>query len=318
MDSILKDYIRPYDPIRDKNLKEFSHSRIECYTNCAYQFKLKYIDEKTTSDTTIALTCGSLAHKVLELKGLMLKEDKPIDYEYLMDILENGYPEESIIGRKEIQKRFWEEYATADTEGNTYAEKFKTFEKILHTEMEDSDWVPWLFEQEFHFVYKDRIHIKGFIDRVDKCGDELRVVDYKTSKKVFDEAKNKTAQQMAIYNMALLCMYGQMASKSIYRFIFIDKEQSALSDGWEGRIIKKLDKIFDQIDECEESGIYAPHPSPLCHFCQYCVTNSKATKYKNECQYYMKWTRSNKDFSVNKEWNPNVKDEPKRKLKFDF
>ena len=183
--------------------------------------------------------------------------------------------------------------------------------------MEDSDWQPWLFEQEFHFVYKDRVHIKGFIDRIDKHDDKLRVIDYKTSKKIYDETKNKTAQQMAIYNMALLCMFDKVATENLYRFIFIDAEQYALSSGWENRICKKLDKILDQIDECQSSGIYAPHPTPLCHFCSYCITNSEATKYKNECQYYMKWTRSNKDFSVNKEWNPEL-EKTVKKILFDF
>ena len=102
----LLDYIRPYDEKTDKELPEYSHSRLECYQNCPYQFKLKYVEGKATIDTTIALSCGSICHKVLELKGLMLKEGKPIDYKYLIDVLDKGYPEENIIGLKDIKKKF--------------------------------------------------------------------------------------------------------------------------------------------------------------------------------------------------------------------
>lgn len=303
----LLDYIRPYNPVKDAGLPEYSHSRLECYCNCPYQFKIKYIEGKTTVDTTIALSCGSICHKVLELKGQMLKEGKPVDYDYLMEILNEGYPDEKIIGLTDIKKKFWEDFSVADSEGHTYQDKFTTFEQILKTEMEDSDWQPYEFEKEFHFVYKDRIHIKGFIDRIDKCGDEYRLIDYKTSKKVFDEAKNKTAQQFCLYEMAMLLMYGKLASDNIYRFIFLNQEQHALSKGWEGRIIRRLDKTLDAIDDNIASGLFIPKPSPLCYWC-YLSVNPTAKQYRGECDYRSNWTPTNKDFSVNKEWNPELTD----------
>lgn len=306
----LLDYIRPYDPVKDKDLPEYSHSRIECYLNCPYQFKLKYVDEKSVADTTLALACGSICHKVLELKGINLKlnPNEPIRYDILLNILEEGCDDDEhyLIGRQEIKKKYWEEYNTKDSENRTYNDKFETFIRILKTEMEDSDWQPFAFEKEFHFVYKNRIHIKGFIDRIDRRGNELRVVDYKTSKKVYDEAKNKTSQQFALYNMALLIMYGQLAADNLYRFIFLDAEQHALSKGWEERIIRKLDKTLDQIDENQVSGIYPPKATPLCYYCSFCRNNPQATIYKNECDYYSLWTPTNRTFEKNKEFNPEL------------
>lgn len=297
----------------DKDLPVFSHSKLETYINCPYQYNLKYEQKKTTTDTTIALQCGSLAHKCLELKGQMIQSEQPINYMYLFNILDKGYPEEKIAGKKEIMQLYWDSFNEKDSENRTYTDKFNIFENVLKTEMNDMDgWEPYLFEHEFEFVYKNRIKIMGFIDRIDKKGDEYRLIDYKTSKKVYDDSKLRTSPQFAIYNFALWNEFGVLASDNIYRFIFIDDEQHALSKGWLKRYIDKLDKTLNQLNENKLKDIYPPHPTPLCHFCQFCMTNPDATIYKHECPYYMKWTRNNKDFSVNKEWNPEIVNKPKR------
>ena len=306
----LLEYIRPVTD-EDKDLPEYSHSRLECFENCPYQFNLKYNQNKTTTDTTLALQLGSLFHKILELKGLMLKEGKPVDYKYLIDSLDKGVEDNghTLIGVAGLRTRYMEDWFTADTEGHDYSYKQQTFERILQTEMQDDDWEPIEFEKHFSFVYKNKIRIHGFIDRIDKRVNEngeteYRIVDYKTNKKPFDESKVKTSQQFSLYNMAMLLEYGQLASECMYRFICIDERQYALSDGWAKRFTTKFDKVLDQIDEGYESKVWFPHPSPLCHFCQYCITNPEATTYKRECDYYMKWTRQNKDFSVNKKFDP--------------
>ena len=48
---------------------KFSHSRVECFKNCPYQFKLRYIDELETLDDYEAsdpLTVGTALHRGIE------------------------------------------------------------------------------------------------------------------------------------------------------------------------------------------------------------------------------------------------------------
>ena len=48
---------------------KFSHSRVECFKNCPYQFKLRYIDEIETLDDYEAnnpLTVGTALHTGIE------------------------------------------------------------------------------------------------------------------------------------------------------------------------------------------------------------------------------------------------------------
>ena len=50
----------------------YSHSRLSCYENCPFQYKLKYVDRvKSTLGTTIEAFVGSMVHDALEwLYGL--------------------------------------------------------------------------------------------------------------------------------------------------------------------------------------------------------------------------------------------------------
>ena len=325
--NILLDHIRKYDSNKDKNLPEFSHSRLECLDHCAYQYNLKYNENKTTSDTTLALQLGSICHLALEHKGLMIQQGK-VDYDTLEKLLiEGGESDDGhghtvkVTGIAELKKTYWDSWSVPDTEGHDCIYKLDIFMKILHTEMEEDDgWIPFKFEEPFRYVYKDKAVLLGFIDRIDyrdiNGEREYRLVDYKTSKKIFPDNKLPTSQQFAIYEAALLLEYGKTAVKNMYRFICIDDKQYALTNGWEKRFIAHLDKLFDKLDNYKKTNLYPPSPSPLCHFCSYCITNKDATTYKNECPYYMKWTRENKDFSVNQEWNPTV--QTRKPIAFDW
>ena len=319
-EELLKDYVRP---VREEDrgvLPVFSYSKMEVYKNCPYQYDLKYNQKKFTDDTSIALELGSLLHYVLEQKGKMLTQktgsifDYPVvDYEWLDKIMLNGVTEtdektkEHLLGINDLKKKYFETWYEKDNaSGMTYEDKMQVFDKVLHNEMEwsceNEFWRPYLFEYEFEFVWHDRAIIKGFIDRIDKKDEEYQTIDYKTSKKVYDSSKLATSLQFGIYALAILNDFGVLPSQSKYRFILLDETQSALTKGWEKRLIKALDNIFDKIDADEKAGVYKPSPSPLCHWCNFCSHNPDATDYKFDCEYYSLWTPDNKTFSVNRQF----------------
>jgi hypothetical protein len=194
----------------------------------------------------------------------------------------------------------------------TYEDKMQVFDKVLHKEMEEDDngWKPYLFEHPFEFVWNDRVILKGFIDRVDRRGDDFRTLDYKTSKKVYNSSQLATSLQFGIYTLAILNEFGVLPEESIYRFILLDETQKALTKGWEKRLIKALNGVFDKIDTDNQSGIWVPKPTPLCHWCNFCSHNPDAKEYKYDCEYYSLWEPNNKTFAVNKQFNPDeVKDD---------
>ena len=309
----------------DKNLPVFSYSKMEVFKNCPLQYRYKYIEKKYSQDTSIALELGSLCHYVLEQKGKMIVSGETVDYEKLNDILMNGVTEtdektkEKLLGVNQLKRKYFEVWHEADNaSGASYDEKIKLFDKVLHEEMEDTDWKPTYFEKPFEFVWDNKVVLKGFIDRIDTKDGQYRTVDYKTSKKVYEQSKLATSLQFGVYALAILNEFGVLPIESEYRFILIDDKQYALTKGWENRLIKAMDKVFGDIEASEKKSVFVPKPSPLCHWCNFCQTNPEATIYRNECEYFSKWTPTQKTFEVNKKWNAleNINTAPKRKLVF--
>lgn len=309
----------------DKNLPVFSYSKMEVFKNCPLQYRYKYIEKKYSQDTSIALELGSLCHYVLEQKGKMIVSGETVDYEKLNDILMNGVTEtdektkEELLGVNQLKRKYFEVWHEADNaSGASYDEKIKLFDKVLHDEMEETDWKPTYFEKPFEFVWDNKVILKGFIDRIDTKDGQYRTVDYKTSKKVYEQSKLATSLQFGVYALAILNEFGVLPIESEYRFILIDDKQYALTKGWESRLIKAMDKVFGDIEASEKKSVFVPKPSPLCHWCNFCQTNPEATIYRNECEYFSKWTPTQKTFEVNKKWNAleNINTAPKRKLVF--
>ena len=309
----------------DKDLPVFSYSKMEVFKNCPLQYRYKYIEKKYSQDTSIALELGSLCHYVLEQKGKMIVSGETVDYEKLNDILMNGVTEtdektkEKLLGVNQLKRKYFEVWHEADNaSGASYDEKIKLFDKVLHNEMEETDWKPTYFEKPFEFVWDNKVILKGFIDRIDTKDGQYRTVDYKTSKKVYEQSKLATSLQFGVYALAILNEFGVLPIESEYRFILIDDKQYALTKGWENRLIKAMDKVFGDIEASEKKSMFVPKPSPLCHWCNFCQTNPEATIYRNECEYFSKWTPTQKTFEVNKKWNAleNINTAPKRKLVF--
>lgn len=335
-EELFKDLIRPVREEDREKLPVFSYSKMEVYKNCPYQYDLKYNQKKYDDSTSIALEIGSLLHYVLEQKGKMIASTVNslpiIDYEKLNKIILYGTKEtdektkEVLLGVEELKKKYWETWSEPDNKsGMNYSQKLEIFDKVLHTEMEDDDWKPVYFELPFEFVYRDKVIIKGFIDRIDMRDGEYRTVDYKTSKATYEQSKLATSLQFGVYALAILNEFGKLPIESMYRFILIDEKQYALTRGYEKRLIKALDGIFDKIEADEKNKIWIPKSSPLCHWCSYCSHNPDATNYKYECEYYSLWEPNNKTFAVNKQFNPDdlnssksddINGETKRKLVF--
>lgn len=316
--------IRPVTE-KDRELPVFSYSKLEVFRNCPLQYRYKYIEKKYSQDTSIALELGSLCHYVLEQKGRMVAAKQKVDYDKLNNILLDGVSEvdektkEKLLGVSQLKRKYFEVWHEADNaSGASYDEKIKLFDQVLHKEMEDTEWESTYFERPFEFVWDNKVILKGFIDRIDVKDGQYRTVDYKTSKKVYEQSKLATSLQFGIYALAILNEFGVLPAESKYRFILIDDEQYALTKGWEKRLIKALDKVFGDIEASGKKEIFVPKPTPLCHWCNFCQTNPEATIYRNECEYFSKWTPTQKTFEVNKKWNAleNMNPTTKRKLVF--
>ena len=310
---LMLQHIRKYDPDADKELPKYSHSKMEKFTSCNRSFLYKYVYGNYPKGGSISTELGSIVHRVLELKALAKMNNEHINYEFLHEVLFSGDKEENLIGINDIKLKYHDEWEEFDSKsGMTYDEKIELFIKdVLPNEMED-EWEVLGAEVEFNFVYNDKYHIGGFIDLLQCKKDEdgnivkIRVIDYKTSKKVFDRQHNVTAQQMIIYTFAVYLMYGILPEEHVYDFVLLDKKQSddVLTNGYLKRGINKINKLFESIEECDDTGIYRPNSSPLCHWCDFCETNNNAIEpYNTMCPYYSLWLPTRKTFMTNEDYD---------------
>lgn len=293
-------------PIKDV----LSYSRIDCFKSCAYKYKLKYIDKNYTNDSSLALRIGTILHL-----GMELKYKKELSNKNILNIVYDGYEEEDgskIIGINELKDEYPFEWEEEDKYGRTYNEKMELYKERLFEDIDD-EWECIGCEVEFHILIEDKAIIKGFIDRVDKhkITGEIRVVDYKSSKKLYDKKDLATPMQMFIYALACKEMYGYYPSEFIYDMILIGEKQSAMTNGWEKRGFKTLLSKLDALIIHNETNniMMKPSSSPLCYWCSYCSNNPNATDGKELCEYYSLWTPSEKTFKTNKVWEMPISDD---------
>jgi len=327
----LKSKLRPVEERDRGKLISVSYSKLDLLKQCSMKYKLKYVDGMYSNQQTLPLELGSILHKGMELKGRAKILKQPVKYNEIESIVLNGCEEktdkgsEKLLGIVDIKKKYFDEWFKKEAlDEKTYDEKIDLyFSKVLHSRMEDPEWKVIAVEQQFEFVYDNRCIIHGFIDRIDKKEDELKVVDYKSSKKTFREEDIKTPLQMVVYDMACVFLYGVLPTYHEYDFILLNQKQTTIngvcSKGYLTRGLKKIDSLLDLIEEMEKTKIYKPTPSPLCYWCSFpdkCHTPNAESRYAGTCQYYSLWKPDQKSFKVNKEYIPGVVEAPKRKLIF--
>jgi hypothetical protein len=300
----------------DKSIEKFSYSRLDTLNQCPMKFKLKYEDGKYSTTSSLALELGSIAHKGKELVAEALIAGKKPDYEYIKGIIENGYVNvedgcnSNIPGTKELKDKYFFDWIKPDDKsGLTYEQKLEIYFNGLSNTENEISWIPIAVEMPFEFTYKDKYLIGGFIDLVEKNQDgDLRVVDYKSSRKVYDSKYLATPLQMFIYGLAVQNNMEKIPIEYIYDFVFLGEKQEGCSRGYQKRGETKLDKLFAKLEECRGSELWEPKQSPLCHYCDFCETNNNADpKYNGECQFFSLWTQANKTFDVNKKFDPEAK-----------
>lgn len=316
-----------------KNLPTMSYSKLDMFINCPKRFQKRYMLGKRPEGQTISLELGSILHKGLEMKGNYILSGESVDYDAITKAVMDGCDEETeknsdhIHGVNEIKTIYFEDWMKSFEDSVNYQQKIELYmADVLPTRMEDVDWEIVGVEIPFEYVYNDQCIVHGFIDRIDRKKDApevLKVVDYKTSKKVFPDNKIKTPLQMIIYDLACKFMYGVLPQHHEYDFVLLNEKQTTedgvCSKGYLKRGLKKIDDVLGKIKVAEATNEFPPYPSPLCYWCSFppmTHTPNADKQFSGDCQYYSLWTPEHKQYAVNEKYIPGEPEKEQRKLVF--
>ena len=242
----------------------YSHSRLSCFEQCPYKFKLKYIDKvETEIEQSIEAFLGSCVHEVLEKLYEDLKHQKVDTLDELISYLH------------EIWKEKWDDSIVIVKKGYGPENYLKMAEKFI------SDYYKRYhpFDQDKTIALEDRIlinlddegnyQLQGYIDRLVETEDGCyEIHDYKTNSRLPLPRYIENDRQLALYMIGVENNYPDVRDvKLIWHFLAFDKELDSTRTKEElDNLKRETIKLIDQIESEER---FEAKPSNLCDWCEY-------------------------------------------------
>lgn len=267
--------------LHEKLKRKHSVSSLELFQSCQYKYYLKYILGNYSKQNQIHLEIGTFVHKALE--DFMQSKDLKLTIDKL----------------KAKAKEFME-----------YKPKFK----ILKERLENGDlyngYTVIATEKDFEITINNEI-FKGSIDLVLKDeNDNIVIVDYKTSKKIFEKKKLDNSLQVMIYSYAVKQLYDKHPSEFIFDFVFLDRKQF-ISNNLDNdqKLLDTIKDIFIQMNKCYDNDEFIPNKSVLCSFCDYSSQTGCEDSCTGLCEWEMFYDKETRKIKKGKIFVPKSSDE---------
>lgn len=242
----------------------YSHSRLSCFEQCPFKFKLKYLDKvKAETSQGVEAFMGSMVHETLEKVYTDKKFEKVMTLEqvedYLKALWQKNWNDEIIIVRKEYGKDNY--LAMALKFIKMYYERFHPFDDGLTIGLEDRVIIK--------LDKTGRYKLQGYIDRLAtfKNG-EYHIVDYKTNGHLKMQEQLDQDRQLALYQIAVQNNYKD-AKKVVlkWHFLAFDKTITSTRTKEELEVLRKdTIQLIKTIEKCKE---FKTNKSQLCDWCEY-------------------------------------------------
>ena len=247
--------------IQDSLPKSFSPTSLECFLTCKRKYYYQYI-KRFCDSSKETFNLGSLIHQALYETYRLLDFSTLQDSKNLPSIFEENFT--AILKNQNLTQRQAFETQIAK----------KYLERFFANEIQriQAGWIPSYFEYDISFSLED-ITFSGRVDRVDKRGEEILILDYKykknlklDTKKTYPNAKNF---QLALYALAFREQTPLTQASQIragYYDLYggkIEEEGEILADKQNllNQIIKELKNPMIDFEKCESKE--------PCRYCSY-------------------------------------------------
>jgi putative RecB family exonuclease len=251
----------------------YSHSKLSCFEQCPFRFKLKYIDKiKPEIEKSIEAHLGTAVHEALEWIYTEAKQKKSATIEETLLYYTEAWKREFSDSIEIVKSEF-----TAEDYFNKGVQFLLSYHK-KHFPFQDGT-----LEIEKHIkidLGENKEHkIQGFIDRLvfNSEKNSYEIHDYKTAAQLPTQEKMDQDRQLALYSIAIKESFGQDKEVTlVWHYLAHDTKIESTRTNQQLEQLKQ--EIIELIHKIEATQNFPREKSMLCNWCE----------YKNICQEMLK------------------------------
>ncbi len=240
----------------------YSHSKLSCFEQCPFKYKLKYINKiKPEIEPIIEIHLGKSVHDSLEWMYMQVVQKKKIPTaeelieNYAKTWQENYKPEIVITDKKLTQKDYFN----------------KGIGFLLNYYMQHNPFDDNTLETEKKILFNlGNNQILGFIDRLayDKKKKEYVIHDYKTSGSLPSREKIDNDRQLSLYSLAIQELFGEKTKcLLVWHYLNFNKQIFVRRSNKELEKLKQ--DILGLIQKIESTTKFPTNKKTLCNWCEY-------------------------------------------------
>lgn len=242
----------------DGNLK-VSASSLDTFKQCPRKWKYIYVDD-ARSVSTFATILGTFAHSVLEEFYQWDPEERTV--ELAKEIARYEWDKMTKLSRA-----FKSLKLTEEDQKRMRIQAWKSVRGAWDLEIpENVDVVE--VEKDF-MVQHEGAWVRGFIDRVERDSNGLRITDYKTGNAPKEAYKRDKLIQVELYAMAATELYEEPVVSAALMYLGKEIVQTEINEVVLRRTRKRLSKAIEAMSASLDTGEFAAKTGPLCAWCDF-------------------------------------------------
>ncbi len=240
----------------------YSHSKLSCFEQCRYLYKLKYIDKvEIEIPTTIEAFMGALVHRVLEKLYRDLMYQKLNSKEELINYYNMLWDKEWTDSILIVNKNYTQNNYRAMGERyiSDYYSTYFPFDQSKTIALETKSVIRLNNKHSYHV-------------RIDRLSEQKKGVyeirDYKTNSRLPPQAVLDEDRQLAMYSIWVKNTFKDARQvKLIWHFLAFNKEM--VSERTDEELAELKNQVLELIDKIESCTSFPTNVSTLCKWCIY-------------------------------------------------
>lgn len=234
--------------------KHFSYSQLAAFEKCPLQYKFAFILRVPVRGKAV-FSFGKTMHNTLYEFLKLANEKKKMKLEELVKMYNKCWIDEWYESKKQKDEYYKKGKEIIKDFYNNFSKNTPEILKVNNALALES---PFNLKIGEHTLY-------GVIDRIDKDGEEVIIVDYKTGQ-AKDKLDSEAKEQLLIYQIAAQEVLQLKPKQLTYYYLDEGKQVSFL--GSEKELSDQKAKIIEEIKKIKNSE-FGPTPGWQCQYCDF-------------------------------------------------